>query len=213
MDVERVNQTLNFETSDCRITGSCDIFTTKPVASDKKLYKRIDDHLGTLLQENEGYNAALRQHANLESSGSLSPISGELNQIQNPNSTSISSSWKQDSFWEQKRRMSVSENGSPSATFLPNSGIKTNKLNDQNLKELVSNSESSYNNSCTSGESNSSSNPRLPYANRRTSSGTGLQPNKSAINRRRSSAVNDPANSINIGPFGPINEKIGRAHV
>lgn len=210
MDVERVNQTLNFETSDCRITGSCDIFTTKPVASDKKLYKRIDDHLGTLLQENEGYNAALRQHANLESSGSLSPISGELNQIQNPNSTSISSSWKQDSFWEQKRRMSVSENGSPSATFLPNSGIKTNKLNDQNLKELVSNSESSYNNSCTSGESNSSSNPRLPYANRRTSSGTGLQPNKSAINRRRSSAVNDPANSINIGPFGPINETASR---
>ncbi|GCE99647.1 RNA polymerase III-inhibiting protein maf1 [Zygosaccharomyces mellis] len=106
--------------------------------------------------------------------------------------------------------MSVSENGSPSATFLPNGGIKTNKLNDQNLKELVSNSESSYNNSCTSGESNSNSNPRLLYANRRTSSGTGLQPNKSAINRRRSSAVNDPANNINIGPFGPINETASR---
>ncbi|KAH9198837.1 Maf1 regulator-domain-containing protein [Zygosaccharomyces rouxii] len=210
LDVERVNQTLNFETSDCRITGGCDIFTTKPVASDKKLYKRIDDHLGTLLQENEGYNAALRQHASLESSGSLSPISGEINQIQHPNSNSISNSWTKDSFWEQKRRMSVNENGSPSASFSPNSGVKTNKLNDQNLKELVSNSESRYMSSPSPGDSNSNSNPRSFYANRRTSSSTGLQPSKSAINRRRSSAVNDPANSINIGPFGPINETASR---
>lgn len=208
MDVERVNQTLNFETSDCRITGSCDIFTTKPVASDKKLYKRIDDHLGTLLQENEGYNAALRQHANLESSNSSTPVPGEGNQIRNSNSTPVSNSWNQDSFWEQKRRMSVSENGSPAASFLANGGVKTAKLNDQNLKELVSNSDSISINSCSSAESNSNS--RSSHANRRTNSGTPVQPNKSAINRRRSSAVNDPASNINIGPFGPINETASR---
>lgn len=155
----------------------------------------------TLLQENEGYNVALQQHQSLESSGSLSPISGEITQIQNPNSNSLSNSWIRDSFWEQKRRMSVNENGSASAGFLPNSGIRSNKLNDQNLKELVSNSESGYISS-SSGESS--------HRNRRTSSNAGSQSNKPLVNRRRSSAVNDPSNSINIGPFGPINETASR---
>lgn len=41
--------------------GSCDIFTTKAVASDRKLYKTIDQHLDTILQENENYNATLQQ--------------------------------------------------------------------------------------------------------------------------------------------------------
>ncbi|AQZ16012.1 MAF1 (YDR005C) [Zygosaccharomyces parabailii] len=194
LDVERVNQTLNFETSDCKITGGCDIFTTKPVASDKKLYKRIDNHLETLLQENEGYNAALQQQAGLESNGSLSPDSVEPAQ----------SAWDKDSFWEQKRRMSVNDNGSPTG-FLSSGNMKSNKLNDQNLKELVQSTDSNYLSSSSSGESNS----RSTNQTRRTSSSTGPQPSKTMFNRRRSSAVNEQG-SINIGPFGPINETASR---
>lgn len=195
LDVERVNQTLNFETSDCKITGGCDIFTTKPVASDKKLYKRIDSHLETLLQENEGYNAALQQQAGLDSNGSLSPVSAEPNH----------GAWDKDSFWEQKRRMSVNDNGSPTG-FLSNGSHKSNKLNDQNLKELVSSSDPGFVSSSSSGDSNS----RCTGQARRSSSNTGPQPFRNTFNRRRSSAVNDQGNSINIGPFGPINETASR---
>lgn len=60
LDVERLNQTLNFETSDCKITGGCDIFTTKPVASDKKLYKTIDHHWSHYCKRTR----AITQHCN-----------------------------------------------------------------------------------------------------------------------------------------------------
>lgn len=35
------------------IKGGCDLFTTKPITSDKKLYKTIDKHLTQLIQDNE----------------------------------------------------------------------------------------------------------------------------------------------------------------
>lgn len=190
--MERVNQTLNFETSDCKISGGCDIFTTKPVASDKKLYKTIDSHLESLLQENEGYNSALQQQAMLDSSGSLSPT--------------LSDSHARDcnSFWEQKRRMSISEN--PGNNGFGNGGngqhYRSNKLNDTNLKELVLNSDSGYLSS-----SSTESGSRLQEKTRRTSSTNGFQFNKPTNTRRRSSAYES---SINIGPFGPINETASR---
>lgn len=147
-----------------------------------------------MLQENEGYNAALQQQAGLESNGSLSPDSVEPTQ----------SAWDKDSFWEQKRRMSVNDNGSPTG-FLSNANMKSNKLNDQNLKELVQSTDSNYLSSSSSGESNS----RYTNQTRRTSSSTGPQPSKTMLNRRRSSVVNEQG-SINIGPFGPINETASR---
>ncbi|CDK26317.1 unnamed protein product [Kuraishia capsulata CBS 1993] len=52
-DIELVNQFLTFDTNDTHIDGGCDLFTTKPVGSDRKLYKTIDKHLDRLLEENE----------------------------------------------------------------------------------------------------------------------------------------------------------------
>lgn len=198
MDVERVNQTLNFETNDCKILGGCDIFTTKPVASDKKLYKTIDHHLESLLQENEGYNAALQQQAMLDSNGSLSP----------PLSDSHPNDYN--SFWEQKRRMSVSENQGNNGhnghnghnSNFNGAAFKSNKLNDQNLKELVHNGDNGY---LSSSSTESSS--RVRGKIRRTSSANSFQGQKAYAGRRRSSAYDS---SINIGPFGPINETASR---
>ncbi|KAH3663826.1 hypothetical protein OGAPHI_005229 [Ogataea philodendri] len=41
-DIELVNQALSFDTTDMHIQGTCDLFTTKPIGSDRKLYKTID---------------------------------------------------------------------------------------------------------------------------------------------------------------------------
>lgn len=194
MDVERVNQTLNFETSDCKITGGCDIFTTKPVASDKKLYKTIDHHLESLLQENEGYNAVFQQQAILESNGSTSASPPEHSPLD------------RNSFWEQKRRMSINDNQATNGNSASSSGtyLRTNKLNDQNLKELVSNADSGYLSS-----SSAESGTRAKGIMRRTSSTQSFQNSKLEGTRRRSSAYEN-GSSINIGPFGPINETASR---
>ncbi|GMM33092.1 RNA polymerase III-inhibiting protein [Saccharomycopsis crataegensis] len=55
-DIELVNQALQFETADCRIQGGCDLFSTRPAGSDKKLYKIIDNHLNLLLKESAELN-------------------------------------------------------------------------------------------------------------------------------------------------------------
>ncbi|KAK3402801.1 Maf1 regulator-domain-containing protein [Sordaria brevicollis] len=56
-----VTSALNFDTPDCHITGSCDLYTTKAAGSDKRLYKNIQQSLQT-------------QHDNLIKFGkSLSP--------------------------------------------------------------------------------------------------------------------------------------------
>lgn len=51
-DIELINQSLSFNTSDCHVTGGCDLFTTKPVGSDRKLYKTIDKHFDALIENN-----------------------------------------------------------------------------------------------------------------------------------------------------------------
>jgi hypothetical protein len=51
-DIELINQFLNFETSDCQIQGGCDLFATKPVGADRKLYKTIDKQFDALLESN-----------------------------------------------------------------------------------------------------------------------------------------------------------------
>ncbi|KAK0728694.1 Maf1 regulator-domain-containing protein [Lasiosphaeria miniovina] len=42
-----VTSALNFDTPDCHVTGSCDLYTTKAAGSDKKLYKNIQQSLET----------------------------------------------------------------------------------------------------------------------------------------------------------------------
>ncbi|SCU90692.1 LADA_0F05842g1_1 [Lachancea dasiensis] len=198
LDVELVNQALNFETSDCRVTGGCDIFTTKPVASDKKLYKTIDRHLDSLLVENEGFNNAVQQQMALENQENISSSPIDLKSDAPHLYSTRGESGSPSSFWEQKRRISVSEsgNGNGVSVAVP----KTHKLNDQNLKELV-NSESGYMSS-----SSTESHLHTTGAIRRTSS-SGSMAFGSGILRRRSSAQKE---SVNIGPFGPINETASR---
>lgn len=107
LDIERVNQTLNFETTDCQITGGCDIFTTKPVASDKKLYKTIDHHLETILQENESFNRAVHQHQQQQL---LQLQSSPIEVGAMPPTPNLEQSRRDStSFWEQKRRMSITD--------------------------------------------------------------------------------------------------------
>jgi AP-1 complex subunit sigma 1/2 len=40
-----VTSALSFDTPDCHVTGSCDLYTTKAAGTDKKLYKNIDKSL------------------------------------------------------------------------------------------------------------------------------------------------------------------------
>ncbi|KAH8671215.1 Maf1 regulator-domain-containing protein [Xylariales sp. PMI_506] len=60
-DFDTVTSALNFTTPDCRVTGGCDLYTTKAAGSDRKLYKSIDQSL-------ESRHAAL-----LKFGASLSP--------------------------------------------------------------------------------------------------------------------------------------------
>ncbi|KAL2261510.1 hypothetical protein VTK26DRAFT_4020 [Humicola hyalothermophila] len=60
-DFDTVTDALNFDTPDCQVTGSCDLYTTKAAGSDKKLYKNIQQSL-------ESQHAAL-----LKFGASLSP--------------------------------------------------------------------------------------------------------------------------------------------
>lgn len=215
-DLEVVNQSLNFDTSDCTVTGGCDIFTTKPVASDKKLYKTIDRHLDSLLQENESFNAAVQRGYPTEEN-TVNPDENKLD----ANSSN--------SFWEQKRRMSVSENANAGNGSSP--VFKSNKLNDQNLKDFVL---SSDNNTTSNGYLSSSSMESgptgyvaRPSGLRRTSSAGSVTSIHTDASKRRpstSGSVNENMNTpgqrrrssvqgrdnVNIGPFGPINETASR---
>lgn len=50
-----INQELNFHSPDNNlvIKGGCDLFTTKPIGSDRKLFKTIDKHLDQILEDNQ----------------------------------------------------------------------------------------------------------------------------------------------------------------
>ncbi|QID84207.1 RNA polymerase III-inhibiting protein maf1 [Saccharomyces pastorianus] len=231
LDIERVNQTLNFETNDCKIVGSCDIFTTKAVASDRKLYKTIDQHFDTILQENENYNATLQQQL----------AAPEPNQPNQPPCSSPLYPNRRDSnsFWEQKRRISISEynnntnnnntsnsssgsnNNHPGASNTPpTTFFKSAKLNDQNLKELVSNYDSG---SMSSSSLDSSFKNHEKMRRRSSSSISSFKSGKSSnhnsnnagsttnnVNKRRKSSINERPSNLNLGPFGPINEPSSR---
>lgn len=65
-ELENVTSALNFNTSDCRVIGGCDLYTTKAAGADKKLYKSIEQSLES-------------QHESLiRLSESLSPPNAEM---------------------------------------------------------------------------------------------------------------------------------------
>ncbi|KAH3683279.1 hypothetical protein WICPIJ_005748 [Wickerhamomyces pijperi] len=51
-DIEVINQFLNFNTFDCHVSGGCDLFTTKPVGSDRKLFKTIEKQFDQIIENN-----------------------------------------------------------------------------------------------------------------------------------------------------------------
>ncbi|OBA19563.1 repressor of RNA polymerase III transcription MAF1 [Metschnikowia bicuspidata var. bicuspidata NRRL YB-4993] len=53
VDIELVNQELNFHSPDNNLTikGGCDLFTTKAIGSDRKLFKTIDKHLDQIMED------------------------------------------------------------------------------------------------------------------------------------------------------------------
>ncbi|RKP30051.1 repressor of RNA polymerase III transcription MAF1 [Metschnikowia bicuspidata] len=55
VDIELVNQELNFhcQNNNLLIKGGCDLFTTKPIGSDRKLFKTIDRQLDQLLEDHQ----------------------------------------------------------------------------------------------------------------------------------------------------------------
>ncbi|CCH45449.1 Repressor of RNA polymerase III transcription [Wickerhamomyces ciferrii] len=88
-DIEQINQFLDFDTNECHINGGCDLFTTKPVGSDRKLYKTIDKHFDYLINQQE-----------LEKENNNHEIIPGDNGNTNHNGNT---------FWEQKRRFSSSD--------------------------------------------------------------------------------------------------------
>ena len=82
-----VTSALNFDTPDCHVSGSCDLYTTKAAGSDKKLYKNIQQSLesqhAALVKFGASLSPPQRNHmaANLNLSRS-SPF-GSLDEISN----------------------------------------------------------------------------------------------------------------------------------
>lgn len=96
----------------------------------------------SLLQESESLTAAAHRRQSFDEKNRTIDENVQEQQSPNPNS-----------FWEQKRRISVSENSSGTNSSSPI--IKSNKLNDQNLKEFVLSTDST--NFVTNGHNNSNS--------------------------------------------------------
>jgi len=61
-----VNQELNFNSSDNNyvIKGGCDLFTTKPISSDRKLFKTIDKHFQQIMDDNQLSRSIERERQN-----------------------------------------------------------------------------------------------------------------------------------------------------
>lgn len=66
-----INQELNFHSPDHNlvIKGGCDLFTTKPIGSDRKLFKTIDKHLDQILEDHQ-LSQSIERERNL-STGSI----------------------------------------------------------------------------------------------------------------------------------------------
>ncbi|KAJ6178633.1 hypothetical protein N7519_009094 [Penicillium mononematosum] len=58
-EFEDVTSSLNFDTTDCHITGGCDIYTTKAARSDRKLYNHIEQSLEAQYESVLRFSASL----------------------------------------------------------------------------------------------------------------------------------------------------------
>ena len=90
-DIDLVNEALSFNTSDMHIQGTCDLFTTKPVGADRKLYKVLDKLYNANDEENETNGDSIKQerqnsnssiHSNL-SSKSIDGLNSQFIQLKN----------------------------------------------------------------------------------------------------------------------------------
>jgi hypothetical protein len=72
-EFDTVTSALNFDTTDCHVTGGCDLYTTKAASADKKLYRNVE----TTLQSQ--YESLVKFGASLSSSKS-SAYASSLNQ-------------------------------------------------------------------------------------------------------------------------------------
>ncbi|ODV85573.1 hypothetical protein CANARDRAFT_184539, partial [[Candida] arabinofermentans NRRL YB-2248] len=76
-DIELVNQALTFDTADAHIQGTCDLFTTKPIGSDRKLYKTLDklySNTSASKTDSTAINDNDNSKSRTNSDASLSPI-------------------------------------------------------------------------------------------------------------------------------------------
>ena len=82
VDIELVNQELNFQSPDNNliIKGGCDLFTTKAIGSDRKLFKTIDKHLDQIMEDQQ-----LSQSIERERKQSVSSLFGSSASPQQPN--------------------------------------------------------------------------------------------------------------------------------
>ncbi|EGW32899.1 uncharacterized protein SPAPADRAFT_150258 [Spathaspora passalidarum NRRL Y-27907] len=83
VDLELVNQELNFHSPDNNlvIQGGCDLFTTKPIGYDRKLFKTIDKHLDQIIEDNQLSRSLERERKNsiisIFGNSSSPPLHGE----------------------------------------------------------------------------------------------------------------------------------------
>ncbi|KAK3309174.1 Maf1 regulator-domain-containing protein [Chaetomium strumarium] len=82
-----VTSALNFDTPDCHVTGSCDLYTTKAAGSDKKLYKNIQQSLesqhAALLKLGKSLSPPQRESMAASLNLSRSSPFGSLDQMSN----------------------------------------------------------------------------------------------------------------------------------
>lgn len=78
-----MNQELNFNSADNNyvIKGGCDLFTTKPISTDRKLFKTIDKHFQQIIDDNQLSRSLERERQNsiasLYGSSTGSPMNGQ----------------------------------------------------------------------------------------------------------------------------------------
>ncbi|KAI0431225.1 Maf1 regulator-domain-containing protein [Xylaria sp. FL1042] len=70
-DFDVITSALNFNTPDCKVTGGCDLYTTKAAGSDKKLYKSIECSLESQHAALLKFGASLSPPQRKEMAGSL----------------------------------------------------------------------------------------------------------------------------------------------
>ncbi|KAL9085722.1 MAG: hypothetical protein Q9165_007471 [Trypethelium subeluteriae] len=81
---ETISNALNFETSDCHVTGGCELYTIKATASDKKLYKdiesQIESHHDSLIQLSASFSPPYKESVLESMRASMASPFGDLRQ-------------------------------------------------------------------------------------------------------------------------------------